>query len=78
MKSNKFVGAIFCLIAAILLGVRYIAAAIFMSGTAAWSAELFQAALAYVGPVLLIAAIAAAVIGLCFLVAGILEDRKNK
>ena len=76
--NNKGVGSVFCLIAAILLGVRYLAAAVFMSGTATWSAELFASALAYVGPVLLIAAIAALVVGLAFLAVGIAKDCKNK
>ena len=36
MKMNfKGVGAIFCLIAAVLTGVRYLTAAVFMSGTSA-------------------------------------------
>ena len=78
MRNNKFIGALFCLIAAILVGARYIAAAIFMSGTASWSAELFRDALTYVGPALLIAAVVAVVIGVCFLIAGILEDKKSK
>ena len=50
IMNNKIVGAIFCLIAAILAGARYVAAAIFMSSTSTWSAELFQNSLNYVGP----------------------------
>ena len=76
--NNKGVGSIFCLIAAILMGVRYLAAASFMSNTASWSAELFASALGYVGPGLLIAAIAALVIGICFLAVGIVKDGKSK
>lgn len=76
--NNKGVGSIFCLIAAILLGVRYVAAAVFMSGVSSWSAELFASGLAYIGPVPLIAAAVALVIGLCFLVSGIVQDRKGK
>ena len=76
--NNKGVGSVFCLIAAILLGVRYLAAAVFMSGTATWSAELFASALSYIGPTLLIAAIAALVVGLGFLAVGIAKDCKNK
>ena len=76
--NNKGVGVIFCLIAAMLLGARYIAAAMFMSSTASWSAELFAASLAYVGPVLLIAAVAALAVGVCFLAAGLIQDQKNK
>ena len=76
--SNKGVGAIFCLIASILMGVRYLTAAIFMSGISTWSPELFASGLAYCGPVLLYLAIVAAVIGVCFLVIGIIRDRKAK
>ena len=76
--NNKITGSIFCLIAAILLGARYVAAAIFMSNTPTWSADIFASALAYVGPVLLIAAIAACVVGLGFLAAGILKDCRSK
>ena len=61
--NNKGVGVIFCLIAAVLTGFRYLSAAIFMSGTASWSPELFAAALSYVGPALLIAAVVALVVG---------------
>jgi hypothetical protein len=75
--NNKGVGAIFCLIAAILAGARYLAAAIFMSGTSSWSADLFAESLNYVGPTLLIAAIIALVIGICFLVLGLLRDEKK-
>ena len=75
--NNKITGAIFCLIAAILAGARYVAAAIFMSNTAAWNAELFGNSLSYVGPNLLIAAIAALVVGIGFLVCGLLKDGKK-
>ena len=75
--NYKGVGAIFCLIAAILTSARYLAAAVFMSGVASWDAELFQTGLAYVGSPLKICAIAALVAGLVFIVVGILQDRKN-
>ena len=76
--NNKGVGAIFCLIAAILMGARYLAAAIFMSGTQSWDAELFSNALSYVGAPLLIASIAALIAGVVFLAAGIIQDSKKK
>ena len=76
--NNKGVGSIFCLIAAILLGFRYLAAAVFMSNTPSWSTEIFASALGYVGPGLLIAAIAALIVGICFLATGITRDCKNK
>ena len=75
--NNKAVGTVFCLIAAILAGARYMAAAIFMSNTSSWSAELFRDSLSYVGPTLLIAAIAALVVGIGFLVCGLLKDGKK-
>ena len=76
--NNKAVGAIFCLIAAILASARYLAAAIFMSGTRSWDAELFAAGLSYVGAPLLIAAVAAGIIGAVFLAVGIFQDSKKK
>ena len=47
--NNKGVGAVFCLISAILTSARYIAAAIFMSNVTSWDSTLFQAGLSYVG-----------------------------
>ena len=76
--NNKGVGAIFCLIAAILAGARYLAAAIFMSGTQSWDAELFAAGLGYVGAPLKLAAIAALAVGVVFLALGIVRDSKKK
>ena len=75
--NNKSVGTIFCLIAAILACVRYIAAAVYVSGAPTISAEVFGAALASVGPALLYAAIAALVIGVCFLILGLIRDGKK-
>ena len=75
--NNKGVGAIFCLIAAILFGVRYVAAAIYVSSAATISAEIFGVALTSVGPALLIAAVAALVIGACLLVLGFIRDGKK-
>ena len=75
--NNKAVGTIFCLIATILTSVRYLSAAIFMSGTATWSTELFQNSLSYVGSTLQISAIAALIVGICFLVWGVLKDGKS-
>lgn len=75
--NNKGVGAIFCLISAILYGIRYVAAAIFMSTTATKDAALLQDGLSYVGSGLLIAAIVALVLGVCFLILGLMKDGKN-
>ena len=77
--NNKGVGVIFCLIAAILTAVRYIAAALFMSNLSAWSAELFQSGLDYVGTPLKTAAIVSLIAGIAFLAFGVFQDlRKAK
>ena len=75
--NNKGVGAVFCLIAAILTAARYLSAAVFMSGVVSWNSSLFQAGLSYVGSTLQILAILALAAGLVFLAVGILQDRKN-
>ena len=74
--NNKGVGAIFCLIAAILTGVKYISAAVFMSGVSTWSADTFQEALGYVGSLPTILSIIALVIGIIFLGLGFVKDNK--
>lgn len=76
--NNKGVGAVFCLIAAILISARYMTAAIFMSGVTSWDASLFAAGLEYVGPFLAVLAAVALVVGILFLVYGIYEDKKKK
>ena len=75
--NNKGVGAIFCLIAAILAGTRYLAAAVYMSSASTWSTDMFANSLSYVGSGLLIAAIVALVIGICFLALGLATDGKK-
>lgn len=75
--NNKSVGTIFCLIAAILACVHYVVAAIYVSGAATISAEVFSAALTAVGPALVIAAIVALVIGAGFLILGFVKDGKK-
>ena len=72
--NNKGVGAVFCLIAALLMAAKYLAAAIFMSGVVSWSRELFRSGLEHVGPPLSIAAVIALVLGVAFLVWGIVQD----
>lgn len=76
--NNKGVGAIFCLISAILASTRYIAAAIFMSNVTSWDSSLFQAGLSYVGSPLKVAAIVALIAGICFLGYGLLQDLKKQ
>ena len=72
--NNKGVGAVFCLIAALLMAAKYLAAAIFMSGVVSRSGELFRFGLEYVGSPLSIAALIALVLGVAFLVWGIVQD----
>ena len=76
--NNKGTGAVFCLISAILMAARYLAAAIFMSGVSSWSNELFTAGLEYVGSPLLIASVIALIVGIAFLGYGLYEERKTR
>ncbi len=76
--NNKGIGAIFCLISAVLTSARYIAAATFMSNVSSWNSSLFQAGLSYVGSPLKITAVIALIAGICFLVYGVLQDFKKK
>lgn len=77
--NNKGIGAVFCLISAILISAKYLSAAIFISGGTTWDATLFAAGLEYVGPFLSIASVVALIIGILFLGYGIYEEiRKNK
>ena len=72
--NNKGVGAVFFLIAALLMAAKDLAAAIFMSGVVNWSGDLFRSGLEYVGSPLSVAAVIALVLGVAFLVWGIVQD----
>ena len=74
--NNKGIGAIFCLISAILISAKYMSAAIFMSNVTSWDEELFTSGLEYVGPFLSIASLVALIIGILFLGYGIYQDIK--
>ena len=74
----KGVGTVFCFISALLISVRYIAASLYLSGSSTISSDGFQIALTSVGPVLVIAAIAALVAGICFLALGFAKDGKKQ
>ena len=76
--NNKGIGAVFCLISAILISAKYISAAIFMSGVNTWDATLFAAGLGYVGPFLSIASAVALIVGLLFLGYGVYEEIRKK
>ena len=73
--NNKGTGAVFCLIAAILLSAKYISAATFLSHTSSRDAELFSSAMGYIGPTLTVASIVALVVGVFFLVLGFVRDK---
>jgi len=76
--NNKGIGAIFCLISAVLASARYLAAAIFMSNVMSWDRSLFQAGLSYVGSPLKATAIIALIVGICFLGYGVVQDFKKQ
>ena len=76
--NNKGIGAIFCLISAILISAKYISAAIFMSNITSWDEDLFASGLENVGPLLSDASLVALVIGILFLGYGIYQDIKKK
>lgn len=76
--GKRIVGAVFCLIAAILFASRYIAAAIFMSGLSSWSGELFQTGLEYVGLPLMMLSIISLICGIAYLVWAEILDKNKK
>lgn len=76
--NNKGIGAVFCLISAILISAKYMSAAIFMSNITSWDEDLFASGLEYVGPLLSDASLVALVIGILFLGCGIYQDIKGK
>ena len=76
--NNKGIGAVFCLIAAILMSARYISAAVFMSNVNSWDSTLFQPGLRYIGPTLKITSIISLVAGVVFLGFGIYQDVKSQ
>ena len=75
--NNKGVGAIFCLIAAVLMSARYISAAVYMGNSSSWSSELFQSGLSYIGSPLMIASIVSLIAGIVFLGFGLYQDVKS-
>ena len=76
--NNKGVGAIFCLISAIIECTRYIAAAIFMSNVTSWNSSLFQEGLSYTGSFLKVMALITLVIGVGFLGCGVFQDLRKQ
>ena len=76
--GKRGVGAVFCLIAAILFSARYVTAAIFMSGVSSWDSMLFSAGLEYVGTSLLTLSVVSLVIGIAYLVWAEIPTSKSK
>lgn len=74
----KGIGCDFCCIAAFWPGVRYVSAAIFMSGGTSWNANLLSAGLSDVGAPLLGLSILSLLAGAAFLVCGLRKDRPDK
>lgn len=75
--NNKGVGAIFCLISAILISVKYISASIFMSGVASWDSELFEVGLSSVGSFLSTASLISLTVGILFIGYELYQDNKE-
>ena len=76
--KRRIVGAIFCLISAILYGCKYLCAAIFMSNVKSWSTENFQAGLEYVGSPLTIISVVALLVGIGSLVMAEIESYNSR
>ena len=75
--SKRGVGAMFCLVAAILFSARYIAAAIFMSNVSSWNRELFAEGLKYVGTPLLYISIISLIVGVGYLIWAEFSKKKD-
>lgn len=75
---KRGVGAIFCLIAAILYAARYVVAATYYSGTSGpWGSQQFQSFLGYVGPPWVMIWLAL-LVGITYLVWGEIDDSRSK
>ncbi len=72
--NDKGIGAIFCLISALLMSARYLSAAIYASNTSSWGDDLFRNALLYIGSPLKVASILALIAGILFLGRGVHRD----
>ena len=74
---KQVIGLVFCCIAALLTCSQYISAAIYTSGGATLSSELFHAGLEYVGYLLPVIAGICVVAGIAYLIWGEIDDHKN-
>jgi hypothetical protein len=75
--TRRTVGFGFCAIAAFLFASRYFCAAIWGSHVTSWSAELFSFIYSYLGWGLTVAAIAALIVGIAYLIWGESADRQG-
>lgn len=66
--NKRGAGVAFCAIAAFLFSVRYIAAAIYLSGVTSWDMEFFNTIVGYVGSVLLLLSVISLIAGICYLI----------
>lgn len=76
--SRRTTGTLLLVIAAFLFGVRYLSAAIFGSGIASWSSDLFQEMLNYVGTAPRNWSIVAIILGLFYLIWAEYEATSSK
>ena len=75
--NKRGAGVAFIAISALLISVKYISAAIFGSGVLSWDESLFSAMLSYVGNSLNLFSLLALLIGIIYLVAAEIEERKE-
>jgi len=66
--NRRGVGALFCLISALLFITRYVCAAIFASGVTSWDETMFSNMLQYVGQTLPVLSIISLIIGVLYLI----------
>lgn len=75
--NKRGTGAIFVLVGGLIFAARYIAAAIFMSSIDSWNAEMFSAALQYVGVTPLTVSIVFFLLGALFIVWQEIDEKKG-
>ena len=75
--SNRSIGLAFLAIGAFLFAMRYVAAAIYISGGPSKDSRLFAHGLDFVGSLPLTLATVSAILGCVFFVRGELDQRKS-
>lgn len=71
-------GTSFCILAAVIQCAKYLAAAVYLSGNASQSRELFRSGLGYVGRWPDVMSVIALVCGAVFMAWGIIESIRKK